>query len=247
MVLIAILICSYCNAQTSDFIVTTSQDTIYVDMINLTDFEVKTKTADKKKKYPVDDIISYYISKENKHYERITLEKKVLKAPDKYDYKRNEDLYLEDYKNTIKYKFIQRLTVGKVKLFTEVIVDGGIGSPGQPGAISIRSSGYAAPTSSISPALPGTMGAPHKTEIYYISIYDSKLELINDKAKFKLFDFSKGLELNEEVYEILKIYLYGNNDINTKLNQLFMSKPKAKEKQIIDLINEYNAWVKSIK
>lgn len=59
MALITILICSYCNAQTSDFIVTTSQDTIYVDKINLTDFEVKTKTADKKKKYQVDDIISY--------------------------------------------------------------------------------------------------------------------------------------------------------------------------------------------
>jgi len=231
LTLIAILICSFCNAQTSDFIVTTTLDTIYVDKINLTDFEVKIKTADKKKKYQVDDIISYYLSKENKYYERIPLEKKELKAPDKYDYKRNEDFYLENYKNSIKYKFIQRLTVGKVKLFSEVILDdGGFGSPG-PGTM----------------GAPRTMGASHKTEIYYISIYDSKLELINDKAEFKLFDFSKGLELNEGVYEILKIYLYGNNEITAKLNQLFMSKPKAKAKQIIDLINEYNAWVKSYK
>ena len=49
IILMTIMICSYCNAQTSDFIVTTSNDTIYVDKITLTDFEIKTKKAKKKK------------------------------------------------------------------------------------------------------------------------------------------------------------------------------------------------------
>jgi hypothetical protein len=57
LTLLAILVCSYCNAQTSDFIVSASQDTIYVDKINVTDFEVKTKTGDQKKKYKTDEII----------------------------------------------------------------------------------------------------------------------------------------------------------------------------------------------
>ena len=46
---------------------------------------------------------------------------------------------------------------------------------------------------------------------------------------------------------MLKIYLYGNIEIEKKLDNLFLSKPTAKEKQIIDLINEYNIWVKSNK
>jgi hypothetical protein len=225
MTLIAILIGSYCNAQTSDFIVSASQDTIYVDKINVTDFEVKTKTSDKKKKYNIDEIISYYISEENKHYERIAPEKKEVKEPDKYD-RRNENLYSEEYESRIKYKFIQRLTEGKIKLFAEVFRGASpvTGAPGQPGFIP---------------------SAPNENKIYYISIYDSRLELIKNKAGLKIFDFSKGLELNKEVYEILKIYLYGNNEINVKLNNLFISKPIAKEKQIIDLINEYNIWAKS--
>ena len=211
--LLVILICSYCNAQKSDFIVTTSQDTIYVDKINLTDFEVKTKTDDKKKKYKTDEVISYYKSKENIYYERIPLEKKEVKEPDKYDYYRNENSYLEDYKKAIKYKFIQRLTVGKIKLFAEDFYQGGVGIPGQFGYI-----------------------APQKNKNYYISLYDSKLELIHNNVEF-----------NKEFYEILKIYLYGNNEINLKLDNLFISKAIAKEKQIIDLINEYNTWAKSNK
>jgi hypothetical protein len=49
------------------------------------------------------------------------------------------------------------------------------------------------------------------------------------------------------VYEVLKLYLYGNEDIAVKLDNLFNSKPIAKEKQIIELIDEYNLWVKSNK
>ena len=59
--------------------------------------------------------------------------------------------------NRIKYKFIQRLTVGKVKLFCEVFkqTGSGIGTPGQLGSVPSYYS---------------------EDKIYYISIYDSKLE-----------------------------------------------------------------------
>jgi hypothetical protein len=51
--LILILSLWYLNssAQKADFIVTTSFDTIQVDKITLTDFKVKTKTAEEKKNY----------------------------------------------------------------------------------------------------------------------------------------------------------------------------------------------------
>ena len=124
------------NAQKSDFIVTTSFDTIYVDKINLTDFNIKTKTADKKKTYNKDAIISYYNFSEKKYYERITnqIEKKEFKESDRYDYKRMENLHIEEYENRLKYKFIQRLTEGKIKLFCEVLKEAyaGSGMPGGP-------------------------------------------------------------------------------------------------------------------
>jgi hypothetical protein len=213
--LIIILICSYCNAQTSDFIVTTSKDTIYVDKINLTDFEVKTKKAGKKKNYNFDLINSYYLSNEKKYYERILLEKKELKDIDKYDFRRNENLYLEEYKNRIKYKFIERLTVGKVKLFSEVLIEPAVGSPNQPSFI-----------------------AAQKNEIYYISIYDSKLELIKTSGKLKL---------TKDIYELFKVYLNGDDEISKKLDQLLLLNPKADKEQIINLVNEYNSRIDSNK
>lgn len=213
MALIALLICSFCNAQTSDFIVTTSRDTVYVDKITLTDFEVKTKTGDKKKKYKMDEVTSYYIFKENKYYEGLLIEKKEPKPVDKYDYRRNEDSYLEDYKNRINYKFLERLTVGKVKLFKEVTTGYISGSPGIP-------------------------STAYKNEIYYIAIPGSKVELINNYGKLKLTD---------EVYELLKIYLYGNEEITKKLDRMSSSKPVADEEQVISLINEYNIWAASNK
>ena len=209
------------NAQKSDFIVTKSYDTIYVDKINLTDLKVKTKTADKKKNYNNDKIISYYKSSENKYYERIAnqIEIKEFKDSDRYDYKRMENLHIEKYENRIKFKYIQRLTEGKVKLFCEDLKQTFVGT-GIPGG-------------------PNYMPATHfENKNYYISIYDSKLELINNKAE---------LELNKEVYKILKIYLHGNSEISMKLDNLFTTKPIASEKQIIDLINEFNIWVKSNK
>ncbi|MDN3677102.1 hypothetical protein QWY90_07230 [Flavobacterium paronense] len=238
--LLALLICSFCTAQKSDFIVTTANDTLYVDKITVSDFEIKTKFFDEKKKYKVDDIISYYIAKKKEHYVRIPVEKKEVKTPDRYDYKRNENLYLEKYEVVKQYKYIQRLTEGKVKLFCEVIknsppVGNGLGNGFGNGVGNGFGNGNGA----------GFYTAENST--YYIGIYDSKLEVIKDKKFFKFFDFSKGIELNESVYEILKTYLYGNNEISFKLDTLFVTKPIAKEKQIIDLINEYNVWAKSNK
>lgn len=217
-------------SQSSDFIVTSVYDTIYVDRIDLTDFKVKTKKSNQKKKYNIEEIVSYFISKENKYYERITnqSEKKELKELDRYDYKRMENLHIEEYDNRIKYKFIQRLTVGKVKLFCEEKKQTFLGSgiPGNPNYT---------PTSQ------------YEVKNYFISINDSKLELINYKPRLKFIKNSLELELNLEVYEILKIYLYGNNEITNKLYNLFVIKPIANEKQIIDLINEYNIWAKTKK
>ena len=51
------------------------------------------------------------------------------------------------------------------------------------------------------------------------------------------------LTLTKGVYDLLKIYLIGNTEISTALDDLFLSKPIGNEKQIIDLINEYNKWV----
>ncbi|WP_264521782.1 hypothetical protein [Flavobacterium sp. N1994] len=220
-ILIVLATCFHCKAQKSDFIVITSNDTIYVDKITMTDFEIKTKTPDKKKKYNMDDIISYYISKENKYYVRIPLEKKEIKAPEKYDYRRNENSYLEEYRNSIKYKYIERLTVGKVNLFVDEVYEPATGTPGQASA-------------------PGQAGyiAAHKNKTYYISIYDSKLEMISEFGK---------LLLTTDVYDIVKEYLNGNKEIEKRLDTLYKSRPFAEEKQIIDLINDYNSWVKSNK
>ena len=224
-------------SQNSDFIVTATQDTIYVDKVDISNFKVKTKKSGVKTKYNFEDITSYYQSKENQHFERIPVEKEEIKAVDKYDYKRNESLHLEPYKNTIKFKFLQRLTVGKVKLFVEVFKSGGVFPGGLNTGFGSQQFGQA-----------GQGGfAPSEESTYYISIYDSRLEQIDFKPKFKLFDFSKGLQLTEEVYQILKLYLYGNTELTTKLDNLFLTKPIANEQQIVELINEYNIWVKNNK
>ena len=70
---------------------------------------------------------------------------------------------------------------------------------------------------------------------YYIAIYDAKPELIYNNY---------GLKLKKNVYELLKIYLSGNTEIEKRLDKLFLSKPITKEEQIVKLINDYNIWVK---
>ncbi len=208
-----LLITTGCTAQISSFIVTTSHDTINVDKINLYDFEIKTKTAGKKKRYNTDEVISYYVFEENQHYQRITLEKKEPKPIDRYDYKRNEDLYLEQYKNRIRYKFIPRLTAGKVKLFVEA-------STLYTGAHTAGGSPAAAPI-----AL--------RNQTFYISVNDSRLEKLSDDITLKL---------TREVADLLKIYLYGNEKISRELNRLSALTPAPGQQEIVDLVNEYNAW-----
>ena len=212
--LLLLVLCSYCNAQTSDFIVTNSFDTISVEKVSVTDHNVKTVINGKKNKYNIDEIISYYISKENKNYERVKnpqADKIKAKQIDRYDYRALETAHIDDYEKRIEYKFFHRLTDGKVKLFKKVVT--------------LPASGD---------AYHGNFQSSYKDVTYYISVYDSKLELINER---------QGLELTEELYELLKVYLYGNDEIGNKLEKLFLSKPKANEEQIIDLINEYNRWV----
>jgi hypothetical protein len=202
------------TAQKTDFMVTTSFDTIQVDKITLTDFKVKTKTAEKKKNYQMEEVISYYVSEEKMHYERVLnpSEKKEIPKVDRYDYKRIESVHVEEYKNRIKYKFFQRLTDGKVKLFCEVLKEAYYDLPNQ-------STAFIA-----------------EKKVYYIAIYDAKLELIKFQGEF---------ELNDELYQILKEYLHGNDKIQSKLESLHDSVPRANKKQIIALINAYNRWVKS--
>jgi hypothetical protein len=72
--------------QKSDYVVTKSLDTIYVDGISITDFKVKTKLANVKKQYAIDEIKSYFIAADQKHFERVdnTFEKKEATKIDKY-------------------------------------------------------------------------------------------------------------------------------------------------------------------
>lgn len=233
--LLILVLCSYCTAQTSDFIVTNSLDTIYVDKVSTTDHQVKTVINGKKNKYNIDEIISYYISKENKHYERVKnpqADKLKAKQIDRYDYRALETAHIDDYEKRIEYKFFNRLTVGRVKLFTDGLIYNTLSSSGNP---------------------PVPLSLSHNDKSYYISIYDSKLELIDYEKESKLsYDINgnfqhyyddNGLKMTKNVYELLKIYLNGNDEIENKLEKLFLSKPKANEEQIIDLINEYNSWV----
>ena len=229
-ILIALLLYFKNYSQKSNFMVTTSSDTIYVDNITVTDFKIITKTAHKKKTYAVDNIISYYLSEEDKYYVRIMnqIEKKERTDADRYDYKRMENLYIEEYNNRVKYKFIQRLTHGKVKLFSEAVtvVSGGLGMAGSATYFSANQSAE---------------------NIYYISIYDSKVELINYEPDFIIFENRKKLKLCKGLYEILVLYLLGNNEITKRLDALYLSKPKATEEQILNLIHDYNNWAASNK
>lgn len=214
---------SYCNAQTSDFIVTKSFDTISVEKVSVTDHNVKTVINGKKNKYNIDEIISYYISKENKHYERVKnpqADKIKAKQIDRYDYRALETAHIDDYEKRIEYKFFNRLTVGKVKLFKKAVPLPASGNMHQ-----------------------GNFHSSYEDVTYYISVYDSKLELINYNQGLELNNYNNDLKLTKNVYELLKIYLHGNDEIGNRLEKLFLSKPKANEEQIIDLINEYNRWV----
>lgn len=206
--LIALFISASCKAQITNYIVTNALDTIRVDKITVTDSKIKTMKSGKKEKYEVDQIISFYDLGENSHFERVKnpkIDKLSAKQTDRYDYRELERQHLDDYEKTLTNKFFKRLTTGKVKLFTNGSIRHFVtSSPSASYAISTTSS---------------------NNKSYYISIYDSKPELIKD---------NEYLELNEELYELLKVYLYGNDEISKRLDKLFLSKPVAKEQQVVD-------------
>lgn len=206
----------YCNAQYSDFVVTKTNDTIYVDKVSTSDTKVTFKKDGKKEKLDIAEVNSYYDKDKNSHFERVKnpmIDKINTKETNRYDYREQERQHVDDYEKSIPYKFLQRLTSGKVKLFTS-------------GINTVMGGG------------PGTMATPYSNKQYYIAIYDSKLEPLKTNGDLRLTD---------DVYEVLKIYLHGNDQILKQLDKLYMSKPKADEKQIAELINAYNLWVKSSK
>jgi hypothetical protein len=109
--------------------------------------------------------------------------------------------------------FAERLTDGKVKIFNAIIS---------------HNLHY------------GGSVSGNRYSSFYIGIYDSKPELINNEWY---------LTLTKDVYKILKLYLHSNEAIQKKLDDLFFLKEEDKEigKKIIDLVNEYNEWATSEK
>jgi hypothetical protein len=73
---------------------------------------------------------------------------------------------------------------------------------------------------------------------YYIGINGSKPELIEGIRNKKI---------EADAYDLLKLYLYGNEGILNKLEKLYSSKQKNMIESIIQLIDEYNNWVKTTK
>lgn len=175
------------------------------------------------------------------YVEKVTLKYDVIKVKnysEKAKYRYDEITSFYDYdkkchyeKVTIPYKktlaeprsefFLIRLTKGKVKLYLN---DG----------LSYYSSYDAITGKQNVPGLPGIIAG--KNSSYYIAIFDAKPELLSE---------DENLKLTSEVYEILKMYLYGNPEIEKKLEHLSNEKPLAKKEKIITLINDYNAWVQS--
>ena len=86
-------------AQTSDYIVTTAQDTILVDKFDIKSKKVKVKINDEKKMYSYEDLTALYDAKRKKHFEKIS------------------PVYVEYIGPSGKTFFAERLTKGKVKLY----------------------------------------------------------------------------------------------------------------------------------
>ena len=191
--------CFVANSQKNSFIVTTTNDTIYVDKVVLKEDKIKVTDNDVTKKYNYDALKSFYTAKDMKHFE------KVISPP-------SDNAYIKKVYFKNDYYFLHRLTEGKVKLFS-FSVKGLVMSAASP-----------------------HMSAPFSfsDDLYFISIYDSKLEPIGDHFKLKL---------TKEVFDILSVYLYGNDEITKELHDLYNTKPTPAKKEIIDLINKYNVWV----
>lgn len=199
IIALIVINCSAAHSQKNSFIVTTTNDTIYVDKIVLKEDKIKVTDNDVTKKYNYEELKSFYTAKDNKHFE------KVISPP-------SADAYIKKVYFKNDYYFLNRLTKGKVKLFS-FSVKGLVMSAASPHMM--------APLS-------------FSDDLYFISIYDSKLEPIGDHFKLKL---------TKEVFDILSVYLYGNDEITKELHDLYNTKPTPAKKEIIDLINKYNVWV----
>jgi hypothetical protein len=141
-------------------------------------------------------------------YEEI---KSLFNSKKKQYFQKIEPAFVEysEYSGTV--FFAERLTNGKVKIFNAIVRHN----------IHYGGNAYG-----------------NKYSSYYIGIYDSKPELINNEWDLKL---------TKDVYKILKLYLHSNETIQKKLDDLFFLKEEDTEidKKIIDLVNEYNEWVAS--
>lgn len=207
-------------AQKSDFIVTKTNDTIYVDKIKKKNDKIIVKKDKKKTKYSSEEIQSYYLSKENEYYEK-TISPFVVKddsydpKSDRYDYRKREMSFLKEKvdNNRVSYTFLKRLTNGKVKLFSYTIKQSrGLMTPSNPNPITGSDTSY------------------------FIALYDSKPERIELDSFF-------GNKLKYEAYSVLRLYLNENKEILSKLNSLYQSKHKGMIKRILEIINEYNRWL----
>lgn len=99
-ILIALTFFSFqINAQTSSYIVTSSNDTIYVDKFDIQSKKVKIKINEDKKMYNYDALTALYDAKKQKHFEKIS------------------PVYLEYKGPSGKTFFAERLTKGKVKIY----------------------------------------------------------------------------------------------------------------------------------
>ena len=206
-----------------DFIVTSTKDTIYVDKIKNKYDKIIVKKDKKRTKYSFEKIMSYYISKNNEYYEKvispfIVEEDTYDSDSDRYNYRKREMSFLKEKVSN------NSINYTFLKRLTTGKVKLFSHTINQSGGLMTPSNPFPSPG--------------YSNTSYFIAIYDSKPESIKSNNELKL---------KNEVYNILKIYLYGNNEIKKRLDNLFLSKPKAKKKQIVNLINDYNKWVESKK
>jgi hypothetical protein len=93
------LFCVKAHSQKSSYVVTTTNDTVFVDKVNILNNKVKIVMEKNRKTYTYDQLIATYDFKKEKHFEKIS------PAYVKYN---------ETSGNTF---FAERLTKGKVKIY----------------------------------------------------------------------------------------------------------------------------------
>mgnify|MGYP006956451215 CR=1 FL=1 len=214
------------NSQSSenrDFIVTSAKDTIYVDKIKNKYDKIIVKKDKKRTKYSFEKIMSYYVSKNSEYYEKVIspfiVEQDTYDADsDRYDYRKREMSFL---KGKVANNNVSYTFLRRLTTGKVKLFSHTINQSG----------GLMSPTNPF--PTPG-----YSNTSYFIAIHDSKPEPITSNNELKL---------KNDVYNILKIYLHGNNEIKKRLDNLYLSKPKAKKKQIVNLIIDYNKWVESKK